>query len=255
MEGIPARRSRSSKGDQPMKKEDAGREKILERIRKCFALGKSSEPHEAAAAIRQAQKLMAAHSITQDDLIGIEVRNELVITPEPPKRTMPLYLVSMVSLCCRAFGCEAIFEGVICPNLTPRQAIRYFGNGTAPMLAKYAHEVMFTAMRRSWQQYALRNTLDIGPRDRGSYWIGWLYGVAQKIEDFGMTEEQRNVVKNKRDTFYDNLETNMKVSSPEIESRAARAGHIDSNTFNIHRPVDGHSEETPTLGLPSPSSL
>lgn len=36
-------------------------QRILERIKKCLALSQSSEPHEAAAALRQAQKLMEMH--------------------------------------------------------------------------------------------------------------------------------------------------------------------------------------------------
>lgn len=48
----------------------AHRAKILSRIRKCLALAQSSEPHEAAAALRQAQKLMAQHGI---DAVDIEL--------------------------------------------------------------------------------------------------------------------------------------------------------------------------------------
>jgi len=43
-------------------------EKILGKIKKCLALATSSEPHEAAAAMRQAQKLMELHGIGQIDV-------------------------------------------------------------------------------------------------------------------------------------------------------------------------------------------
>lgn len=40
------------------------RNKVLDKIRKCLALSTSSNEHEAAAALRQARKLMDAHGIT-----------------------------------------------------------------------------------------------------------------------------------------------------------------------------------------------
>ena len=38
--------------------EENRREKLISRLKKCLALSASPEPHEAAAALRQAQKLM-----------------------------------------------------------------------------------------------------------------------------------------------------------------------------------------------------
>ena len=39
------------------------RDEAMARVRKCFRLGRSPNPHEAAAALRQAQALMRAHGI------------------------------------------------------------------------------------------------------------------------------------------------------------------------------------------------
>lgn len=41
---------------------------VLERVRKLLALGQSSNPHEAAAAMGHAQKLMREHGISDADL-------------------------------------------------------------------------------------------------------------------------------------------------------------------------------------------
>lgn len=47
--------------------------KILDKIRKCLALGSSPNEHEAAAGLRQAQKLMQMHGVTDDTLRLAEV--------------------------------------------------------------------------------------------------------------------------------------------------------------------------------------
>ena len=44
------------------------RDRVIERIRKCLALGESPEPHEAAAAKRQAEKLMRAHNVSRAEI-------------------------------------------------------------------------------------------------------------------------------------------------------------------------------------------
>ena len=47
-------------------------EKILDKIKKCLALASSANEHEAAAALRQAQKLMQAHGLTDQDVAAAQ---------------------------------------------------------------------------------------------------------------------------------------------------------------------------------------
>ena len=47
---------------------------ILRKIEKCLALAKSSEPAEAAAALRQAQALMREHGVSQLEAQAIGAR-------------------------------------------------------------------------------------------------------------------------------------------------------------------------------------
>ena len=43
-------------------------EKIIDKIKKCLALSNSDNPHEAAAGLRQAQKLMQMHGLNELDI-------------------------------------------------------------------------------------------------------------------------------------------------------------------------------------------
>jgi hypothetical protein len=58
------------------------REKLMDKIQKCLRLAKSSEPAEAAAALRQAQKMMAANNITK----GVNARTFHSLTYSPVTR-------------------------------------------------------------------------------------------------------------------------------------------------------------------------
>lgn len=83
------------------------REKIIDKIKKCMALAKSSNEHEAAAALRQAQKLMQAHGISDLDMSAAEAteaRAKAGATQRPAG--WETYLAGHVA---DAFGCKLMF--------------------------------------------------------------------------------------------------------------------------------------------------
>ena len=52
-------------------------DKILDKIKKCLALSSSSNEHEAAIALRQAQKLMELHGISDIDVKAAQAQEKL----------------------------------------------------------------------------------------------------------------------------------------------------------------------------------
>src|SRR3546814_513266 len=84
------------------------RERIIAKIKKCLALSASPEPAEAAAAMRQAQKLMEKYNIdmaTVERPEIFEARVHSKMSVSTPKR----WEVALVAGICRAFGCRFYF--------------------------------------------------------------------------------------------------------------------------------------------------
>jgi hypothetical protein len=83
-------------------------EKIKSKIKKLLALSTSPNPHESAAALEAAQKLMAEHNI---DAAGI---NRLDITEEGFKtvwrENTPPYETQLIFRIANAFGCFRLYE-------------------------------------------------------------------------------------------------------------------------------------------------
>ena len=52
------------------------KEKILDKIKKCLALSKSANEHEAAQALKQAQALMEKHEVNAVDIALSEVSEQ-----------------------------------------------------------------------------------------------------------------------------------------------------------------------------------
>lgn len=113
------------------------KESIIKRVVKCLELAGSSNPNEAASALRKAQELMAAHNISSEEILAAQVTEKRVTSGRANRP--PVWMGMLINMVAGAFACEPI-------------SIRQFGSGQiafvgidpAPELAGY----VFTVLRR-----------------------------------------------------------------------------------------------------------
>ena len=74
----------------------------LAKIKKCLALAKSANEHEAAQALKQAQALMREFEVTEQDVEWSQV-NE---ASQPYNSRCVMWQVGLVNMCAKAFGCS-----------------------------------------------------------------------------------------------------------------------------------------------------
>ena len=120
------------------------KQKVLEKIKKCLALGESANEHEAAQAIRQAQILMKKYGISENDveLSGISEKGVGCAA------TLPTWHQVLISQCAKAFGAECYARS----EWGLREA-RFFGTGIKPELAAYAYEVLLRQLKKERREY------------------------------------------------------------------------------------------------------
>ena len=75
-------------------------EKIIDKIKKCLALSNSDNPHEAAAALRQAQKLMEMHNLTELDISLSDVQECSAKAPSEGKIDSPPLRIDSEQMTC-----------------------------------------------------------------------------------------------------------------------------------------------------------
>lgn len=122
-------------------------DKILNKIKKCLALASSGSEHEAAAALRQAQKLMEAHGISDQDVLASQASECAAKAGAVSKpAAWENLLAGRIG---RAFGCKVIFER--CTWTTAEW--KFIGAGLAPDVASYAFEVLFRQARKARAGY------------------------------------------------------------------------------------------------------
>ena len=119
------------------------RDQALQKIKKCLALAASSNPHEAAAAMRQAQKLMQEHGLDEADVNLADVAEVVMDGRNVP---MVRWETGLAKIVADAFGCLT-HTGVrlsLNGGATHRRvrAFTFIGVGASAEIAGYAFAVL-----------------------------------------------------------------------------------------------------------------
>ena len=134
---------------------------ILRKIEKCLALAKSSEPAEAAAALRQAQALMREHGVSQLEAQAIGARECSVKAAAASPSRHEAYLAGLVA---DAFGCELILAsgGILSGGVV------WLLVGCSPNVevAQYTLQVLLRLMARARAEHIKAKLKRCGPRTR-----------------------------------------------------------------------------------------
>ena len=213
------------------------REKALRKLKACLALSKSPEPHEAAAAMRQAQKLMEAFGLEQDDVEAAEFGSEKVACPIQANDKVPMHLNQLVYLIKTAFGVTAVVEREV--RISDESfAIRYFGPLSRLQLAAYTHTVIYRAMNLSWAKH-----LEAKPylkKEKGArmgFFLGWLDAIQDQITALAMTDDEKRRTDVVKQNHYGNSLVKGKTNNMRVAGDTENAGRAAGAGFALHRPM------------------
>jgi len=147
------------------------RDKIIAKVKKCLALAKSGNEHEAAAALRQAQKLMATHGISDLDIEHADIQEEAARAGAAFKPAR--WECELAVRVARTFDCQVLF------GVAPNRAGRWIFVGAAPSgeIARYAFEVLFRQAKRARADYiktALKRCTTTRTRRADLFCEGWV---------------------------------------------------------------------------------
>lgn len=168
----------------------------IDKIRKCLALGKSSEPHEAAAALRQAQKLMEQFGIDQPELMAAGVSEGWA--KSGATKTPTRYEVMLASTIASAFSCGLVF----CRRLTKTASgieggYAFIGAEPAPDVATYTYTVLRRYLIKARSAY-IKTALKRYSKNRTAaadmFCEGWIVAVRGLIVAVAPTAEQSRAI-------------------------------------------------------------
>lgn len=193
------------------------RKMLLKKLRKCMALSRSANEHEAAAALNVARRLMAEHGITEDDVALAEIAEA---TARGSRTRRPAQWESFLCAAVRrSFGVSAFVDeaGDWC----------FVGRGAAPEVARYAWTVLFRQLRAARAAYIatrLKRCTTARKRVRADlYCQGWALAVHQAISALVPKPEPDELVARYLAEHYPNLAP----IQPRSRQARGRVAHAD----------------------------
>ena len=194
--------------------------RALEKIKKCLRLAQSDNPNEAAAGLRQAQKLMEKHGLTHSDLQLSEVQSQRVKSGSA--KNPPVWIWKLMHTIASAFAVEHY-------NYSERSAetgyrwqcsAQFIGIGSAPEVASYAFSVLVRQLRKDRQSFLTslpryRSKSD-KTRQADLFAEAWVEAVQEKIVAMAMKPEEKTLVKRWKEREY---------SDDEIIKQKCRSHH------------------------------
>lgn len=225
---------------------------IIEKVKKLFALGARGDTHEAALALEMAQRLMAKHQLTQEQVeVGEIVEDGLRSIATVTKAKMwELRLYHGVA---DAFGVGLLFyKGQSFPwGGCVTATYNFIGPKTEVQLAVY----VATYLQRQLVKARGAFTRSLNPamdrkgksREVDAYCEGWVAAVLKKVVPLVPSAAQRAAVvaaKEKRTKNGPKLELNHNAGG---SIASAVAGAEDGDDVDLRKPVAG-ADDSRALG-------
>lgn len=222
---------------------NADLDRVMDRIKKCLALANSSEPHEAAAAMRQAQKLMDKYNLDHADLGQSEI-GELKIRSRVSVSRFKRWELMFMRMLAKSYGCRILWN----PSSSYARGSSVFGSwsmiGLKPQLklAEYTAEVM---LRRLVSQRAdfVRNLPAAMDRDSKAaegdgFATGWVQAVSATVAEFARADEIKPQLDSYMETHHGKLK-DAKMRNGYVGQSGLAAGEAAGSRESLNRPVSG----------------
>ena len=182
--------------------------RILDKIQKCMSLASSDNPAEAAAALRQAQKLMEKHNLTASDL-SLHTVSEAEARGASRAKSLPAWVVFLRSTIGEMFGVQVMNRYQKLGGVWQNWAV-FVGIGEKPQAAQYCYEVLFRQISADRNRYKKELHPRMAPRRKSRhcdlFCESWVQAVRSKVEAIAISEQDRDVIERFKEKTYGELE-------------------------------------------------
>lgn len=170
------------------------KDEALQKIKKCLALAASHEPHEAAAAMRQAQKLMAEFGLTAEDVSLADVEEK---GSKACNVSLQQWEASLCALVAQAFECQYFTSKQSLWGRTERRFV-FVGVSPAAEVASYAYEVLARQCAKDRKAHMAKQSKNCKAATKSArgdaYAMGWVAGVKDKLPAPAVNERNQLLV-------------------------------------------------------------
>ena len=215
-------------------------ERILSKIKKLMALAKSGNEHEAANALRLAQKLMQEHQLSEQEVKLSEVSQREIKRANAADK-QPQWANLLTGCITRAFGVEAILSWVRDLGAT----LIFIGPSDRVEIGTYCYEVLAPQLVKARKAYLLslnkRLKLTTKTNRADLFAEGWISAVLCQVHKLVPTEEEQNLIQLYKEKHFTRLEK-AEVRLTQDKKRDVSAffeGHGAGQNVRLNAGVNG----------------
>lgn len=162
------------------------KEKVLDKIKKCLALGQSANEHEAAQALKQAQVLMEKYEVNAIDIALSQV------SEQKADRKMAWKLADwqwgIANMIADIFGCKSYQRG---------KTMMFYGIGNRAEISAYAFDVVYRHISADRRKF-LKTCRARKPAHRtylaDQFCGGWIVAAYETVKKFEMSDEEKAIM-------------------------------------------------------------
>jgi hypothetical protein len=204
------------------------RETALRKIQKCLKLSASSEPHEAARALRHAKALMAQFDVDNPELLAGGVTEDMA--PSRATKTPPSYESRLARTVADSLGCGMLFvQGFA--RLKIGGSYTFIGAGGAAEVARYMFVVLARKLQASRIEY-VNTRLTRYKKNKvaaaDEFCAGWVQAVDRSVSP-ALPDERRRA----------SLEAYMGRTYPDLGEVTPRRRELANTTRAVDHRVNG----------------
>jgi hypothetical protein len=221
-------------------------EGVLRRIKKCLALSGSPNPHEAATALSMAQKLMAAHNITEaalqdDDITESEVDSTAL-------NNIPGWEHMLSHGLCRIFGVRSFVRTGWChwADRRSHQLARfvYVGANGSAETAIYAHTVVRRAVLKAKAAYMAAQPMAFWSRGEkishsNSFCVAFVTEAFDSIADLKPSDGVAEALRLRLNAHLGDNPEMVRASRVKLRDAALAAGAEAGSAFKLYAGIPG----------------
>lgn len=172
---------------------------VIEKIKKCLALSKSANQHEAAAALRQAIAFMEKYKIDADDpeLLGITEASILGSGSQKPT----VFEAVLANSIAKIMDCKAILHTEI--KITQSMGFKketswvFIGFDPVPEIASYAFDVLYRQLKKAritFYFYPVKTSTNKVKR-ADLFCEGWVLEATKQVSNLNPNKERIEQIK------------------------------------------------------------
>jgi len=213
--------------------------RAIDKIKKCLALSQSSNPNEAAQAVKHAQALMRQYGVDEALIVDADLDEVAVATRSRSARRPSHWESRLVTMVGKTFGCRLMFlparggGGYHYIGLRERAAVAGY---TATVLLRQlrAARVKHVAAEKSIRGRVSRRTAQaLGD----AFCVGWLWQISKQVTEFANPKTVDSAIDARIASRCGDQVTKSGTFKSQYDHASMVAGLRAADGVSLHRPV------------------